>query len=127
LVAVDFDNVDAPRQLATLLQQEKIDDPARLKPIYERIVSIDPFDAEAHTRLGRLAMDGNQPEVASREFRAVIALAPVDRAAAYTDLAESYYKSGKIAEAKKHTLQALEVAPSYERAQELLLKVTGSR
>jgi tetratricopeptide (TPR) repeat protein len=126
LVAVDFDNVDAPRQLATLLQQEKIEDAARLRPIYERIVAIDPFDAEAHTRLGRLAMDRNQPEVASREFRAVVALAPVDRAAAYTDLAESYYQGGNTAEAKKHTLKALEVAPSYERAQELLLKITGS-
>jgi tetratricopeptide (TPR) repeat protein len=126
LVAADFDNVDAPRQLATLLQQEKIADPARLRPVYERIVAIDPFDAEAHTRLGRLAMDRNQFEVAQREFRAVVALAPVDRAAAYTDLAESYYKGGHMAEAKKHTLKALEVAPSYERAQELLLKVTGS-
>jgi tetratricopeptide (TPR) repeat protein len=126
LVAADFDNVDAPRQLATLLQQEKIDDPARLRPVYERIVAIDPFDAEAHTRLGRLAMDRSQFDVATREFRAVVALAPVDRAAAYTDLAESYYKGGHTAEAKKHTLKALEVAPSYERAQELLLKVTGS-
>jgi tetratricopeptide (TPR) repeat protein len=127
LVAADFDNVEAPRQLVTLLKQEKIDDPARLRPIYERIVSIDPFDAEAHGALGRLAMDRNEPEVASREFRAVVALAPVDRAAAYTDLAESYFKSGKIAEAKKQTLAALEVAPSYERAQQLLLKMVGPR
>jgi tetratricopeptide (TPR) repeat protein len=127
LVAADFDNVEAPRQLVTLLKQEKIDDPARLRPIYERIVSIDPFDAEAHGALGRLAMDRNEPEVASREFRAVVALAPVDRAAAYTDLAESYFKSGKTAEAKKQTLAALEVAPSYERAQQLLLKMVGPR
>jgi tetratricopeptide (TPR) repeat protein len=126
LVAADFDNVDAPRKLVTLLRQEKIEDPARLRPIYERIVAIDPFDAEAHTQLGRLAMQRNEPEIASREFRVVVALAPVDRAAAYTDLAESYYKAGKTAEAKKHALQALEVAPSYERAQELLLKVVGS-
>ena len=126
LVAADFDNIDAPRQLATLLRQEKVDDPAKLRPIYERIVAIDPFDAEAHATLGRLAMERNEPEVASREFRTVIALAPVDRAAAYTDLAESYFKSGKKAEAKKQTLAALEVAPSYERAQELLLKLVGS-
>jgi Tfp pilus assembly protein PilF len=71
-------------------------------------------------------MQRNDPERASREFRAVIALAPVDRAAAQTDLAESYFKSGKKAEAKKHTLAALEIAPSYERAQDLLLKLTGS-
>jgi len=59
---------------------------------------------------------------------AMLALAPVDRAAAHTDLAESYWKSGKNAEAKKQTLAALEIAPSYERAQDLLLKlVDGGR
>src|SRR5262245_15334248 len=126
LVAADFDNVDAPRKLVTLLRQEKVEDPAKLRPIYERITAIDPFDAEAHAALGRLAMQRDDPESAQREFRAVLALAPVDRAAAQTDLAESYFKGGKNAEAKKHTLAALEIAPSYERAQELLLKLTGS-
>jgi cellulose synthase operon protein C len=128
LVAVDFDNIEAARQLASLLRQANVDDPARLRPVYERIAAIDPFDAEAHTMLGRFAMQRDEAEIASREFRTVIALAPVDRAAAFTDLAESYWKSGKKAEAKKQTLAALEIAPSYERAQELLLKlVDGGR
>ena len=35
-------------------------------------------------------MQANQTDVASREFRAVLALNPVDRAVAHTDLAESY-------------------------------------
>jgi Tfp pilus assembly protein PilF len=58
---------------------------------------------------------------------AVVALGPVARAAAYTDLAESYLKSGKRAEARKQTLAALEVAPSYERAQTLLLQLSEAR
>ena len=72
-------------------------------------------------------MQRNEADSASREFRAVIALGPVDRAAAHTDLAESYFKAGKTAEAKKQTLAALEIAPSYERAQELLLKLVERR
>jgi Tfp pilus assembly protein PilF len=127
LVAVDFDNIEAARKLEQLLRQTGVEDPAKLRPVYERIVAIDPFDAAAHSMLGRLAMQRNAPEEAAREFRAVIALAPVDRAAAYTDLAESYLKSGKKAEAKKQTLAALEIAPSYERAQELLLKLVDGR
>jgi Tfp pilus assembly protein PilF len=119
VVATDFDNIEAPRLLAAQLRQANVDDPAKLRPVYERIAAIDPFDAEAHAMLGRMAMQRNEPDVASREFRTVIALNPVDRAAAYTDLAESYFKSGKKAEAKKQTLAALEIAPSYERAQEL--------
>jgi Tfp pilus assembly protein PilF len=128
VVATDFDNIEAPRQLASLLRQDGVDDPAKLRPVYERIAAIDPFDSEAHAMLGRMAMQRNEADVASREFRTVIALKPVDRAAAHTDLAESYLKSGKKAEAKKQTLAALEIAPSYERAQELLLKlVDGGR
>jgi tetratricopeptide (TPR) repeat protein len=127
LVAVDFDNIGAARQLAGLLREAGITDPAQLRPVYERIAAIDPFDSEAHGMLGRLAMQRNEPAVAEREFRAVLALNPVDRAAAMTDLAESYLRGGKRAEARKQTLAALEIAPSYERAQSLLLELVDAR
>ena len=127
VIAVDADNVEAARQLAALMQQAGIEDPAKIAPVNQRIVAVDPFDAAAHSVLGRLAMVQNQPETAAREFRAVVALRPVDQAGALTDLAESYYKSGKRAEAKKETLRALEIAPTYERAQDLLLKLTEGR
>jgi Tfp pilus assembly protein PilF len=123
LIAVDFNNVDAARQLADLLRQAGVEDVAKLRPVYERIAAIDPFDPEAHTMLGRFALDRNDADAASREFRAVIALGPVDKAAAYTDLGESYFKSGKRTEAKKQILAALEIAPGYERAQGILLKL----
>ena len=125
LVAVDFENMGAARQLAKLMQEAGVVDPAKVAPVYQRIAALDPFDADAHRVLGRTAMQINQPDTAAREFRAVLALGPVDQAAAHTDLAESYFKSGKRAEAKKQTLAALEIAPTYERAQELLLKLTG--
>jgi tetratricopeptide (TPR) repeat protein len=123
LVAVDFNNVDAARLLASLLRQANVDDPAKLHPVYQRIAAIDPFDADAHANLGRLALQRNQADAAAREFRTVLALGPVDKAAAFTDLAESYFQAGKRAEAKKQTLAALEIAPTYERAQGLLLKL----
>jgi tetratricopeptide (TPR) repeat protein len=123
LVAVDFNNVEAARQLAGLLRQSGVEDPAKLTPVYQRIAAIDPFDPEAHAMLGRYALTRNDADAASREFRAVIALGPVDKAAAYTDLGESYFKGGKRAEAKKQVLAALEIAPGYERAQGLLLKL----
>jgi tetratricopeptide (TPR) repeat protein len=123
LVAVDFNNVEAARQLADLLRQSGVEDPARLSPVYQRIAAIDPFDPEAHAMLGRYALDRNEADVASREFRAVLALGPVDKAAAYTDLGESYFKGGKRADAKKQVMLALEIAPGYERAQGLLLKL----
>jgi predicted Zn-dependent protease len=71
--------------------------------VYQRIVQIDPFDPEANAALGRSAMQMNQPADAVRAFKAVVALKPVDPAMAYTDLAESYFKSGNRAEARKQT------------------------
>ena len=68
-------------------------------------------------------MQRNEPDAAVRAFKTVVALKPVDPALAHTDLAESYFKSGKRAEARQQTLAALEIAPSYERAQDLLLKL----
>jgi tetratricopeptide (TPR) repeat protein len=125
LIKVDFDNVEAARQLASLLRESGVDDPARLASVYERIIAIDPFDVDAHSRLGRVAMRRGDAVKAALEFRTTLALAPVDRAAALTDLAESYLLAGKPADAKKQTLAALEIAPSYERAQDLLLKLAG--
>ncbi len=57
----------------------------------------------------------------------MIALKPIDPAVAHTDLAESYLKAGKRDEAKRQTLAALEIAPTYERAQDLLLKLAEAR
>src|SRR4029079_18882533 len=123
LVAVDYNNVEAARLLAALLRDTKGEDPVKLRPVYERIVAIDALRRDAHVQLGRMALRRNEAETAAREFRTVLALGPVDKAAAFTDLGESYCQAGKHAEAKKQTLAALEIAPTYERAQGLLLKL----
>ncbi|MGC4084849.1 MAG: tetratricopeptide repeat protein [Vicinamibacterales bacterium] len=102
-------------------------EPTRVERVYRRIVDIDPFDADARAQLGRVLMKENRPDAASIEFKAVVAMNPVDQAAAYTDLAESYFASGKRTDARRQVLAALEVAPSYERAQDLLLKLSEGR
>ena len=122
-----FENVGAAHKLASLLKEANVTDPARLRPVYERIVALDPFDGDARAALGRMAMQRNDVEFASREFRTVIALKPIDPAVAHTDLAESYLKAGKRDDAKRQTLAALEIAPTYERAQDLLLKLAEAR
>jgi tetratricopeptide (TPR) repeat protein len=127
LITWDFDNAELARKLAGLLKEAGITDPATVKPVYQRIVAIDPFDADANANVGRVSMQMNQPADAVRAFKAVVALKPVDPAMAYTDLAESYFKTGNRTEARKQTLAALEIAPSYERAQELLLKIAEGR
>ena len=85
-------------------------------------MAIDPFDPLGHSGLGRLALKNNQPDTAVREFKAALAIGPADRASAHCDLAEAYLLANRPAEAKVQALAALEIAPSFDRAQELLLR-----
>ena len=124
LMDVDFENLGAAQELAALMREAAVTDPARLRPVYERIVALDPFDGEARGYLGRVLMQRNDTDAASREFRTVIALKPIDPAVAHTDLAESYLKAGKRDDAKRQALAALEIAPTFARAQDLLLQLT---
>jgi tetratricopeptide (TPR) repeat protein len=121
----DHTAVDPARRLAALA--EKAGDTELTALAYERVVSLDPSDAAAHTGLGRLALKKNQPDVAVREFRAALALGPADRAGAHCDLGEAYFAKGLTADAKREALAALEIAPTFERAQELLLKSIQSK
>ena len=65
--------------------------------------------------------------LATREFRAALAAGTTDKAAAHCDLGESYLLAGQRVEAKREALAALEIAPSFERAQELLLNAVGGQ
>jgi Tfp pilus assembly protein PilF len=61
-------------------------------------------------------------------FRVALAAGPIDRASAHVDLAEGLLQTGEKAEAKREALSALEIAPTYSRAQDVLLKlVDGGR
>ena len=81
---------------------------------------------EAHAALGRMALQrGDAGHGHPRVPRGHRARARGSAPRRITDLAESYFKGGRRAEATKQTLAALEIAPSYERAQDLLLKLVG--
>ena len=124
LLAQDHTAVEPARRLAALASKPEA--PAVLALAYERVVSIDPFDAQGHTILGRLALKSKDTSTALREFKAALALGPADKAAAHCDLGEAYLLAGQAADAKKEALAALEIAPTFERAQELLLKAIQS-
>ena len=123
LLAADHTNVDAARKLMELATAAG--DERALAVALDRVVALDPFDAAAHTGSGRLALKRRDHVVAMREFRAALQTGAADKAAAHCDLGESYLAAGMRAEAKKEALAALEIAPSFERAQELLLNAVG--
>jgi len=117
-------DVQSSRQLVTLLDGAR--EPARLQVALKRVVAVDPFDAQAQSALGRMALAAGQTAEAVRLFRAALGARPVDRAGAHADLAEALLQGGQKDEAKKQALAALEIAPTFTRAQDLLLKlITG--
>lgn len=121
LTEQDHTDVEAARQLVGLLDPVK--DAARLKMALQRVVAVDPFDAPSHTSLGRMALASGQAQEATRMFKVAIAAGPIDKASAQADLAEGYLLAGQRDEAKRAALAALEIAPTFSRAQDLLLKL----
>lgn len=126
LTAMSNTDLASARQLATLADPAR--DRSRLQVALKSVVAIDPFDGAAHTTLGRLDLEAKRLDDAIRMFRVALAAKPLDRASAHADLGEALAEAGQRDEAKKQALAALEVAPTYTRAQDLLLKLAqGSR
>ena len=124
VMRVDHSDVESARKLAELVAP--LGDATRAEDAYRRLVAIDPFDANAEAQLGRLALKRKDALTAVRSFKSVLGANPADRATAHVELAEAHLAAGQYGEAKKQTLAALEIAPSFERAQDLLLKISDS-
>jgi tetratricopeptide (TPR) repeat protein len=125
LLADSQTGLEAARKLATLAREAK-DEPAERKAI-ERMVALDPFDATVYAGLGRLALTQKDAPAATRALQLALDLGPQDPAAVHTDLAEAYMMAGDTVQVRQHAILALEIAPRFERAQELLLKVVDAR
>ncbi len=87
----------------------------------QKAIYIAPFDSGIHQKLARAHLALGQNEEAVRELRVNLLTHPDDLAEAHCDLAATLLKTGNTAEAKIEALAALEIAPNYERAQEILL------
>jgi tetratricopeptide (TPR) repeat protein len=125
LTGLDHSDLASARKLVSLL--DPATDQALLKTALRRVVAVDPFDSAAHTTLGRLALTAEDSTESVRLFRVALAAGPTDRAGAHADLAEALLQSGDRDGARRQALSALEIAPTYTRAQDLLLKLVGGQ
>ena len=124
LTSANENHYQAHIDLADVLQV--LGDDAGAATMLERSMYIYPYDVTVHTRLATLyAKTGNRAG-AVRERRAVVALAPVDRAEAFYQLALAYHEAGNTPSARREVLHALEEAPNFEKAQTLLLTLRGA-
>jgi cellulose synthase operon protein C len=113
------------KRLAAL--QAAAGQPAEAAATLERVNYIYPVkDEDLHHRLGDLLYAQKQYEGAIREYTAVVASNPLDKAGAQFNLAQAYLASGQKDKAQESVLAALEAAPGYRPAQKLLLELNAS-
>lgn len=122
VAAIDENALDANVELAALAADR---DEVRRAAALERLMYIYPFDVEQHRTLAATYAQQGDAQGVVRERRAVVALRPVDRAEALYQLAVALRDAGDRGEARTQVIRALEAAPAFERAQELLLELSG--
>ncbi len=83
-----------------------------------------PEDEEVHRLLGGLLLTSGDPSRAIREYSAVLHLKPADTAESHYDLAKALQAAHRSNEAKDEVVLALEAAPDYKPAQQLLLQLS---
>ena len=113
---------DALKKLASL--EEEAGKPQEAAATLERLNYIYPVnDDELHRHLGDLYFDQHNYAGAIREFTAVAALNPLDKATTQFNLARAYLAAGQSDKAKEYVLASLEAAPDYRPTQKLLLQL----
>ena len=94
------------------------------RTILAKLNYIYPEDEETHRRLGSLLLEAGDAEGAVREGQALVALKPTDTAESHYELARALKAARRLNEAKDQVVLALEAAPDYKPAQQLLLQLS---
>ncbi len=90
---------------------------------FEDVVMVAPLRAEVHRDFGDRLASASRHREALGEYQAYLAMNPQDLAEAHYRLAETYVALEDRAKGREHLLYALEIAPHYREAQQLLLEV----
>jgi tetratricopeptide (TPR) repeat protein len=88
----------------------------------DRAIQVDPYRIDVHQLKARYAESIEDSALAVTEYEVLAKLDFNDPVESRTDLAEAYLRNGQFDEARQNVLLALEIAPSYRRAQEILLQ-----
>jgi cellulose synthase operon protein C len=90
---------------------------------FEDVLMVAPLRAEVHRDFGDRLASANRPREALGEYQAFLAMNPQDLAEAHYRLAKTYVAIEDRAKGREHLLYALEIAPHYREAQQLLLEI----
>lgn len=93
--------------------------------VMESLNWVDPYGTDVHRWLGEHYLESNEPVRALREFDALLGMQVDDLAAAHLGKARANLLLEDDAGARREVLYALENAPFYRPAQQLLLALTA--
>lgn len=119
--AINDDAVSANLRLVEL--QTAASDWSALEQTAARLFAIDPLLNQPHLIRATVAEKRENPAGATRALSRLLLLNPDDPADIHFRLAKSLHAQGKMEDAKRQTLMALEEAPRYRDAHQLLLKL----
>ena len=88
----------------------------------DRAIQVNPYRADVHQLKASYAETIGDSQLAVTEYEVLLKLEINDPAEAQTNLAQAYLNNGQVPQAKENILRALETAPSYQRAQRILLQ-----
>ena len=119
-----LENLQHDYDSAVLLAEEALEKQnfERAEYYIDRAIQVDPYRSGVHELKARYANQVGDADLAVTEYEVLLKLDINDPVEARTDLAQAYLNNGQLEEAKQSVLFALEIAPSYRRAQEVLLK-----
>ena len=122
---VDRNESHYDARLGLALAEESLGNGVAAREALAGAIWVDPFERDLHARLAGSYEEAGEWTAAIRERRALLALDPADRAEAYYRLANALHRAGRTGEARDAVLRALEIAPNYEAALDLLLEIRG--
>lgn len=118
---INDDSVAANLRLIEL--QTADEDWSAVEQTASRLSAIDPLLPQTHSALAIAAEQLDRPADAARALNRLLLLDPDDPADIHFRLAEALYRMGKLKDARRQTLMALEEAPRFRSAHRLLLKI----
>ena len=120
-IKYDGDAIEACRQLMTIYAAKQ--DWAKVKSIANRALAIDPLDRQSHQSLALAADSENDRSSSIRSLKRLLKFDGTNKAESHFRLAKLLKADSDLHQAKRHALLALEIAPRYREAHNLLLSI----
>jgi hypothetical protein len=92
--------------------------------VFRDVLWSDPFSQDVHIKLGDLYLAQDQAQLALDEYLVLLALDPLDKADANLKIATAYKALNNTEKTMEHLMTALDIAPQYRPAQQLLLDMS---